>query len=143
MIAQAVGIGIIISFLFAELIGYSAGGLITSGYLALFLNQPLRILATFTVAIASYFTVLFMSNFIILYGRRRFMAAILITFIYGQLFESVLIVAAPTGFDFRAIGYIVPGLIANDMIKQGILGTVCSSLIVSTLVYVVLQLIAF
>ena len=40
--------------------------------------------------------------------------------------------------DVRAIGFIVPGLIANDMIKQGVLNTVLGVAVVTALVRLVL-----
>ena len=45
----------------------------------------------------------------------------------------------PAGYqDVRAIGFIVPGLIANDMIKQGVLNTVLGVAVVTALVRLVL-----
>ncbi len=50
MITLSVGVGLVASFLWTELTGLSAGGLIVPGYLALYLNQPVRIAATLLTA---------------------------------------------------------------------------------------------
>ena len=74
MIYQAIGIGIVISFAFYEIVGLSPGGIVVPGYIALFLDQPIRILVTLPVALLTYFSVKMLSNYIIIYGRHRFLA---------------------------------------------------------------------
>lgn len=138
MIAQAVGIGIIASFLFTEWVGLSAGGLIVPGYLAFFLNQPARVGATCLVALLSYGLVVLLSRYVILFGQRRFLAAVLIGYILGWGLEMTLIQLPSLGQDFRIIGYIIPGLIANDMIRQGVWKTMISALTVAAIVRLVL-----
>jgi len=48
----------------------------------------------------------------------------------------------PSGSDLRAIGYVVPGLIANDTWKQGPAQTLLASLAVTLATRAVLLLIA-
>jgi poly-gamma-glutamate biosynthesis protein PgsC/CapC len=134
----AIGLGLVLSFFYLEIVGLSAGGLIVPGYLAVYWGSPWRIVATFAVALASYCLVSLLSNFIILYSRRRFLITILAGFIMGWLLDLALL-RSPAGFqDVRAIGYIIPGLIANDMIRQGVLNTVVSVLVVTALVRLIL-----
>ena len=38
-------------------------------------------------------------------------------------------------FDMRIIGYIVPGLIANDMLKQGVFKTLAAVLLLSAVIF--------
>lgn len=138
MIMQAMGFGLVFSFFFTEVVGLSAGGLIVPGYLAIYWDNPLRILATFIVAVVSYGIVRWLSNFVILYSRRRFLATILVGFLVGWALDLTLL-RFPAGYqDVRAIGFIVPGLIANDMIKQGVLNTVLGIAVVTALVRLVL-----
>lgn len=68
------------------------------------------------------------------------MIAVLSGYLIGWLFESFLVNHSPIG-DLRVIGYIVPGLIANDMIRQGITKTLLATLLASAIVR--LMLIAF
>ncbi|MBT7311770.1 poly-gamma-glutamate biosynthesis protein PgsC, partial [bacterium] len=46
MIYQAIGLGLVISLIFSEVMGVAAGGLIVPGYIAMYLDQPLRIVGT-------------------------------------------------------------------------------------------------
>ena len=140
LIMQAIGLGLVLSLIFSETLGLAAGGMVVPGYIALFLDQPIRILVTFLVALLTYFSVKMLSNYIILYGRRRFLAMILIGFLLKWLIEEVIITIPISGIELRSIGYIIPGLIANEMRRQGIFPTLYSLAIVSVLVRLILLL---
>ena len=140
MIYQAIGIGIVISFAFYEIVGLSPGGIVVPGYIALFLDQPVRILVTLLVTLLTYYAVNMLSNYIILYGRRRFLAMILVGFILKWLIEGLIIKIPISGIGLQSIGYIIPGLIANEMRRQGILPTLYSLAIVSVIVRLMLLL---
>ena len=140
MIYQAIGIGIVVSFAFYEIVGLSPGGIVVPGYIALFLDQPIRILVTLLVALLTYFIISKLTNYIILYGRRRFLAMILIGFLLKWLVEEIIITMPISGIELRSIGYIIPGLIANEMRRQGILPTIYSLVIVSIIVWLILLL---
>lgn len=43
MVTLSLGVGLVLTFLFAEITGLVAGGLIVPGYLALYFDQPARI----------------------------------------------------------------------------------------------------
>ena len=140
MIYQAIGIGIMVSFAFYEIIGLSPGGVVVPGYIALFLDQPLRILITLVVVLLTYFIVTKLSNYIILYGRRRFLAMVLIGFLLKWLIEEIIVKIPISGIELRSIGYIIPGLIANEMRRQGIFPTLYSLAIVAVIVRLILLL---
>ena len=140
MIYQAIGIGVMVSFAFYEIIGLSPGGIVVPGYIALFLDQPIRILVTLLVALLTYFVVKILSNYIILYGRRRFLTMVLISFLLKWLIEEIIIKMPISGIELRSIGYIIPGLIANEMRRQGIFPTIYSLAIVSVIVRLILLL---
>ena len=140
MIYQAIGIGMVVSFAFYEIVGLSPGGIVVPGYIALFLDQPIRILVTLLVALLTYFTVKILSNYIILYGRRRFLAMVLVSFLLKWLIEEIIIKMPIPGMELRSIGYIIPGLIANEMRRQGIFPTIYSLAIVSIIVRLILLL---
>ena len=140
MIYQAIGIGVMVSFAFYEMVGFSPGGIVVPGYVALFLDQPIRILVTLLVALLTYFTVKILSNYIILYGRRRFLTMVLVSFLLKWLIEEIIIKMPIPGMELRSIGYIIPGLIANEMRRQGIFPTLYSLAIVSILVRLILLL---
>jgi poly-gamma-glutamate biosynthesis protein PgsC/CapC len=140
MIYQAIGIGVMVSFAFYEIIGLSPGGIVVPGYIALFLDQPVRILITLAVALLTYLVVIQLSNYVILYGRRRFLTMVLVSFLLKWLIEEIIIKMPISGIELRSIGYIIPGLIANEMRRQGIFPTIYSLAIVSILVRLILLL---
>ncbi|KUK50241.1 MAG: Poly-gamma-glutamate synthase subunit PgsC/CapC [candidate division TA06 bacterium 32_111] len=140
MIYQAIGIGIAIGFFFYEIVGLSPGGIVVPGYIALFIDQPLRILVTITIAIMTYYIVSFLSNYLILYGKRRFLSMILISFLVKWLVESFIFQFPTTNIEIQSIGYIIPGLLANEMKRQGIVPTLVAMAIVAILVRLILYL---
>jgi gamma-polyglutamate biosynthesis protein CapC len=140
MIYQAIGIGIAIGFLFYEIVGLSPGGIVVPGYIALFIDQPLRILVTITIAIMTYYIVSFLSNYLILYGKRRFLSMILISFLVKWLVESFIFQFPTTNIEIQSIGYIIPGLLANEMKRQGVIPTLVAMTIVAILVRLILYL---
>ena len=140
MIYQAIGIGIAMGFLFYELVGLSPGGIVVPGYIALFIDQPLRIMVTVAIAILTYYIVSFLSNYLILYGKRRFLSMILISFLVKWIVESFIFQFPVTNIEIQSIGYIIPGLLSNEMKRQGIIPTLLAMSIVAILVRLVLYL---
>ncbi|MCR4425510.1 MAG: poly-gamma-glutamate biosynthesis protein PgsC [Firmicutes bacterium] len=140
-ITLSVGIGLIASFLFTELTGLYAGGLVVPGYLALYLDQPVRVAFTFGVALLTYVIVWALSSFVIMYGRRRFMAMVLVGFWLGWFALRFGGRVPSAGQELRVIGYIIPGLIANDMARQGVARTFAAVLLISAAVRLVLILV--
>lgn len=132
MIEATVGLGVVLSLLFQETLGVAAGGIVVPGYVALQLDQPLSLLATFIVSFIVWVLLRFISNFVFLFGRRRLVLSILLGFIFGYL--SRQLVAShmlPLDPGLQAIGFVVPGLIANWMERQGIVKTISAVLICS------------
>ena len=138
---HAVGLGMVLGFIFLEITGLSAGGLIVPGYLAYSWGDPYRIISTFVVAFACYSTVLLLSNFMIIYSYRRFMVAVLTSYLLSYLISNYILFQVPVALDIRVIGYIVPGLIANTMIKQGLIKTILATLLISGVTRLLLLLI--
>jgi len=140
LIGTAVTIGILLSFAFTEVTGLLAGGLVVPGYLALYLDQPLRIVATLAVAWITFMGVRAVSNFMVLFGRRRFMAMVVFGMFIGYVLGRAVAWLPETGQELRVVGYIIPGLIANDASRQGFLKTAACVLIVAGLTRLILIL---
>lgn len=141
MLQESIALSVVLGFLASEFLGISAGGLVSPGYLAFFLEQPFRLAATLSFAVAIRLLLGLLDRFVILYGKRRFMAAILLSVAGTWMFERLLFSAPAIGQDLRVIGYVIPGLIANDMLKQGILKTIVLTLLVAVLVRLILVLV--
>lgn len=143
MIERAIGFGLVINLILTEVFGFPSGGLVVPGYLALFLSQPGRLLATLGLAFATWALIKYVfSRAVILYGRRRFSVAVLTGFLLNALLGLALRHLPPQSVDVRAIGYIVPGLLANEMLAVGVLPATAVTLAGAALVRVLLFLTA-
>ena len=123
MLYSTVALSVIISFLTTELTGLLTGGMISAGYLAYWFGEPMRIVSTLLMSILIALIMRVSRHFLILYGRRRFMLSILLSIFGVYWVEKSYFLVSEFSFDMRIIGYIIPGLIASDMEKQGILRT--------------------
>lgn len=141
MLVTAFGIGIAIGFLFFEISGLTAGGIIVPGYLALFVNDPIKIGVTLLVSLITYGIVYLLANRLIIFGKRRFFIMILIGFIIRSGLDYLNLFIPDSGIELQAIGYIIPGIIANEFFKQGVAKTIMSITIVVSVVYLILILI--
>ncbi len=143
MVEAAVGLGVILSLLFSELIGASAGGIVVPGYIAMYLHRPTMIIGTLLVSLATLVIIKVISKFSLLYGKRRMVLSILIGFILGWATRNIIFVNM-TVYDLKmqSIGYIIPGLIANWMERQGIFRTVFTMIIAAVLVRLILIVIS-
>jgi len=131
----AIGLGMVISLFLTETIGVMAGGIIVPGYFALYLQDPLQTITTFFIGILTYWIIFLLSKFLLIYGRRRLILCLLIGFLLGYCFR--LIVTA-NNIELNYIGFIIPGLIASWMDRQGIIRTISVILIVSSIVHLFL-----
>ena len=140
MIIESFFIGLIIGFLFYEIVGISPGGVIAPAYFALFIHQPGKIAVTVLIAVLVWLIILFLSKWLIIYGRRKLLIALILGFLLKLFFEFKL--QPLTGFqiDLQSIGYIIPGLIANEMVRQKVLPTLAALGIVTVLIYLTLLL---
>ncbi len=143
MVEAAVGLGVIFSLLFSELLGASAGGIVVPGYIAMYLHRPTLIFGTIAVSLATLVLIKIISNFSLLYGKRRMVLSILIGFILGWATRNIIFVNV-TIYDLKmqSIGYIIPGLIANWMERQGIFRTIFTMIIAAVLVRLILIVIS-
>jgi poly-gamma-glutamate biosynthesis protein PgsC/CapC len=125
MVEIALAAGILVNLIFTEVFGLASGGLVVPGYLALHLDAPGRLLATFIVALATWLAVRHgLMRLVVLYGRRRFGITILTGFLMQGLYGALLGTLSTLPADLRAVGYLVPGLIAHTAIAQGVWPTV-------------------
>jgi len=133
--------GIVLGLLFTELTGLSPGGIIVPGYMALFFNRPLEIVFTFTAAIGVMLAIKLIAGFFFLFGRRRYALCLLLGIVFKlgiEYFFSGLPVA-DNMIDIRLIGWLIPGIIASDMYKQGIPRTLLASGTVTAMVFLLTQ----
>lgn len=131
MIYESIGLGLVCSLVFSEILGLAAGGLVVPGYIALYLDQPVRIAGTLLASLLTYSVVKVLSQHILIYGRRNLVFCVLAGYLFGYLTRYLLFFNAALGLNvetslLQAVGYIIPGLIAYWMLRQGIIETVCT-----------------
>lgn len=130
LIYPAIALGLVLSLIFSEIFGLAAGGLIVPGYIALELHHPGRVAGTILVALVTLIVVRMMGHAVFLYGRRRFVLTVLVGFVIGWMADRWFVFAWPTSpfaagaiIDAAAVGFVIPGLVANWMERQGIVAT--------------------
>ncbi|GAG73731.1 unnamed protein product, partial [marine sediment metagenome] len=64
-------IGLVVAILYIEVMDIYPGGIIVPAYIALYLDQPFRALATVLIAFLSLYCYKFLSRYLILFGKRR------------------------------------------------------------------------
>jgi gamma-polyglutamate biosynthesis protein CapC len=119
-------VGLLVGFCYYELTGYSPGGVVPPAYFALFIRQPGRVALTVLSALAVYGAIRFLESRTFLYGRRRLLTALLLGFAGKWVVERALAPSLPITFEAHTIGFVIPGLIANDMVRQKVVPTVLS-----------------
>ena len=149
LLALSIGIGLGVSLLFSELFGLAAGGLVVPGYIALYLTRPLDVAVTLVAALLTFFLIRIASSFVIIYGRRRTALMILVGYAAGVFLNGAMaalyevgVETLPPGryiMEAGVIGYIVPGLIAIWLDRQGVVPTFAA--LVTTAVVVRLLLV--
>ena len=141
MIQTAVILSVFFGFLSFELLGVLSGGLVSSGYLAFYFDQPYRLASTLVLAVVTCLIVKLLQHRIILFGRRRFMLTVLLGIFLAEVIERNFFFFLDVNRDLRIIGYIIPGLIANDMEKQGILKTLLMVMTSAGIIWLLIHLV--
>jgi len=134
----AIGLGMVISLFLTETLGVMAGGIIVPGYFALYLQNPLQIFITFIISFATYLIIFILSKYLLIYGRRRLILCLLLGFFIGYCFRIYM---HAYNIELNYIGFIIPGLVASWMDRQGVYRTVSVIMIVSSIVHLCLILI--
>ena len=162
LLALSIGLGLVVSLLFSEIFGLAAGGLVVPGYMALYLTRPLDVAATLAAALLTFFLVRIASTFVIVYGRRRTALMILVGYAAGALMNmaliaaleaiegappvipstdaAALIAASHETVEAGVIGYIIPGLIAIWLDRQGVVPTLAALITSAVVVRLILIL---
>jgi len=148
-VSVAIGLGLAVTLLFSELFGLAAGGMVVPGYVALCLYNPMCVVLTLFAAWLTYLSVHMIGKKVILYGRRRIVLMILVGFLIGALIRVLPLDNALTWANFAGpaamasvavIGFIIPGLIAIWIDRQGLIETVSVLMVTSIVVRLVLIL---
>lgn len=140
----SIGVGLLVGLVFVSFLGLSTGGMVVPGYFALEMGHPAVLLVTIMASLLIYIFVKLLSLFLIIYGRRRIAITVLLSFIVGVIMNKILhgySIQVLLNDDIHVIGYIVPGLIALAIDRQGVIETIGSLLIASVFIRLILIII--
>lgn len=134
-------LALLVSLIFTEFTNLLPGGIIVPFYFALYLDDPVKILATVVSALIAVVVMNLLSRYMILYGRRKFAMYLIIGILEKILFTYLYFGNSYMFYNLSmTIGYLVPGILGREMEKQGILKTL-GSLTIVVLVIRLLQII--
>lgn len=140
----ALTLGVILSLIFSEKTGIIPAGLVVPGYLGLIFDQPVFLMMVLLISLLTYVIVTYgISRFVILYGKRKFAAMLVVGISLKLIFDYFYPIMPFEIYEFRGIGVIVPGLIANTIQKQGLVVTLGSTLLISGATFVLMFLYNF
>ncbi|MEO0082777.1 MAG: poly-gamma-glutamate biosynthesis protein PgsC [candidate division WOR-3 bacterium] len=143
MIIETIGLGMLASLFLTETIGLAAGGIVVPGYIALYLQQPLRVIGTVLVGLIVYLLIKFLGRFMLLYGRRLLVIGVLLGYLIGYLIRLFPpITFTDFKLDVNVIGYVIPGLLAYWMNRQGIIETITTMTIAAILTRLIIIIIS-
>ncbi|MCL1853254.1 MAG: poly-gamma-glutamate biosynthesis protein PgsC [Peptococcaceae bacterium] len=118
---MALLVGLALSLLVTELFGVNPGGIIVPGYLAVVCDTPSVIVLVLLISFMVFgFAKYIMPKFMVIYGRRRFAALLFLAVLLKLALEFIFPIVPFVAFEFRGIGVVVPALIANCFLRQGV-----------------------
>ncbi|OZM83893.1 poly-gamma-glutamate biosynthesis protein PgsC/CapC [Pseudonocardia sp. MH-G8] len=140
---QAATIALAIGLLFA-LVCYlttnlSPGGMITPGWLALTLvEDAMKVAVIAGVTVVAYLAIRGLQRVVILYGKRLFAAVMMLSVLLSTGLFLLVQRDYPLLFAHETLGFVIPGLVAYQLVRQPPLATVLATSAVSLASYGVL-----
>jgi poly-gamma-glutamate biosynthesis protein PgsC/CapC len=131
------------SFFLTETVGLAAGGIVVPGYFALTLTEPARVVVTVLVSWVTFLVVKLASRFVLVFGRRMLLIGVLVGYLLGyatKVFSPISLDSARV--DLSVVGYVIPGLMAYWMHRQGVIETIATMLVAAVLTRLVVTVIS-
>ena len=143
VVRMVLALGIIISILIYERWRVTGGAAVVAGYLGLFVNRPLYIVTTVLIAILTFYIVdRIIARKMFLYGRRRVVIMVVVG-MFLQLFTGSIAFFFDKNIGWLAglygVGFVLPGLIAQDIERQGVRLTTLTVLTTSLLTFLLFR----
>jgi poly-gamma-glutamate biosynthesis protein PgsC/CapC len=118
--------GLFFTSLFTSLISITPGGMIVPLYLSLYMKEPERIVGTVAVSFTTLFLYKIISSLFLIDKKKTVIIMILISTLLTYTWWKFMPALFPFDFVFKTAGWIIPGILANTMNKQGLIKTVLS-----------------
>lgn len=132
----AIFVGLCLSLLIETKLGVSPGGVVVPSYIALVLDEPGIVLNVYLVSIVAYLIVKYiLSKWMLIYGKRRFVACIMVGLLVKVLLSLLFPLVPFSVFAFSGIGVVTSGILANTYFRQGVVLTAGTSLLTALVVF--------
>ena len=123
VVRMTLALGIIVSMLVYERWRLTGGAAVVPGYLGLFINRPLYIATTIVLSVITFYIVdRLIARRMFLYGRRRVVVMVIVG-LFLQLLTGFIAYFTAKDISWLTglygVGYVLPGLIAQDIERQG------------------------
>lgn len=133
------GIGLVFGLMCYLVTNLSPGGMITPGWLAITLVEDVKRLVVIAAVVATaYGGALLLRKVVILFGKRLFAAVVLLAVFAQATIFLFLLRDFPDLAPDQTLGFIVPGLIAYQFLRQPVIATAVAVTAVTALTYGVL-----
>ncbi|UUV30328.1 poly-gamma-glutamate biosynthesis protein PgsC/CapC [Amycolatopsis roodepoortensis] len=132
-------IGLLLSLVCYLTTNLSPGGMITPGWIALTIVEDFRRAAIIVLMTAlTYAGTKVLQRVVILYGKRLFAAVVLLGVVLQTTLLLVLQADFPLLFVHQTLGFVVPGLVAYQLVRQPPAATIFATTGVSLACYAIL-----
>lgn len=132
-------IGLVMSLVCYLVTNLSPGGMISPAWLALLLvDDPKKVVLVGVVVAATFGLLLPLQKIVILYGKRLFATVVLVAVFLQMTVHIVVVDFYPNLFETTTLGFIVPGLVTYQLIRQPVGATLLSLTAVTAATYVVM-----
>lgn len=139
----AIVIGTVLSLIVDEFFGVQCGGFIVPGYLAMVCDDIAAVLIVFALSLIVYLIINYLlPKFVILFGKRKFAASLIVSIILKLGVELVFPILPFASVTLRGVGAITPSLLANTYSRQGIIYTIPATLIVTYITFGIVNLLS-
>lgn len=131
-----ISLGLLFSLICYLTTNLSPGGMITPGWLALTLVQEARRMVLIVVVVAlTYAGSRLLREVVILYGKRLFATVVMLGVFLQMTLFLFFLDSFPLLFAHETLGFIVPGLIAYQLLRQPIVATLACTTVVTAAAY--------
>jgi gamma-polyglutamate biosynthesis protein CapC len=135
----ALAIGLMFAFVCYLTTNLSPGGMITPGWIAVTITEdPRKLIVIAAVTALTYGSTLLLQRVVILYGKRLFAAVIMVSVLYSTGLFLLVHNDFPVLFVHQTLGFIIPGLIGYQLVRQPRVATIACTTAVSVAAYGVL-----
>ena len=130
------GVGLVFALLCYLTTNLSPGGMITPGWIALALiEDPLQAAIIVVMTVVTFLLTKLLQRLVILYGKRLFAAVVLLS-VFLQLTLFIIVQRdLPLLFAHQTLGFVAPGLIAYQLVRQPPPATILATGIVTGITF--------